>query len=938
MDRTKRNIGFISAWAFAYECACGWGAFMMPQTTFLPKAGPLGAIIGILLASLSALFIGINISHMAEHYPKDAGVHIYIEKIFGHDHGFLAAWAMLLAYLSVLWANATAIVLLIRYVSGDVLQFGFHYSVAGYDVWCGEILLTVALIIGIGLLALVGNQWMEHVHRIMAFLNILLVAGLFIVLLVVGQKTVPRTFGFGDNSYSPGVEVFNIMMMTPWMFVGIEAVTYMLNSGGRHTGHLGKAIVLAVIAGFLNYLLLALIPVVSLPAGYEDWSAYLSDANTATGLFSLPVFYSVYTALGNEGLYLLVVCIVCAITTTIYGLYRATSRLLSSMVKADLMPKFVERTNRYGEPYVAILMIMAVSIVVPFFGRTAIGSMVDITTITATIVYVYAAAGSFRLARKGETGKKGIHIIASVGMLVSVLPLLFLLIPNIFSQNQLATESYFILAIWGLLGLIYYWYVYRSDKKHISGTSTVMWMMMIFLIFFSVVMWTRQRSMDKTAALDSAGIRYFSNLYTSNALIQMTVVFVILILMFSLFSTMLKRQRETDKKAIESEARNRAKTAFLFNMSHDIRTPMNAILGFTDLALLDTGNREKMDDYLKKIKSSGSHLLSLINDVLEMSRIESGKIELSLEPVNLRELMVNLDSIMRGQAEARGQTLEVTVDEALQPYVYTDRLRLNQVLLNLASNAIKYTQENGEIRISVTETKKEENRIFCRFSVKDNGMGMTPEFAAKVFEAFERDKDAEAKGIQGTGLGMAITRRIVDLMNGEISVVTEKDKGSEFLVDLGFTPVAESEIKELEEKAQSPAEVDFSGKRALLTDDVDMNREIGEAILEMMGLDVELATDGREAVEMVLSHPAGYYDVVLMDIQMPKLNGYDATKTIRSFAEKNKANVPIIAMTANAFEEDIKNAKAAGMNGHVAKPIDQDQLVCELGLVLAKQN
>ena len=673
----------------------------------------------------------------------------------------------------------------------------------------------------------------------------------------------------------------------------------------------------------------------AVPKQYGDWSTYLEVSSRTEGLLGLPLFYSIYDSLGVTGLRWLVICILCAISTSLFGLYRVSARLMVAMSEEELMPTSVGKLNKNGEPYVAVLIVMAISVLIPFFGRTAIGWVVDVTTIAATIVYVYSMIGCLKISHFEKGVNHYMKWQSFFGMVFAAISFLFLLVPNVFSENKLATESYLILAVWSIVGLIFYWYVYRHDDKHMYGQSTVMWMLMVFLIFFASVMWIRQRTLDKLGVLHGWEENYLNREITEDSVVQMIVVMVVLVILFSMFSIMLKRQKDTDKKALESQAKDKAKTEFLFNMSHDIRTPMNAILGFTDLALLDTGNQEKMEDYLKKIKASGTHLLSLINDVLEMSRVESGKMEIASEVVDLRTVFINLDSILRGSAEAKEQTLTVVYDELEHPYVYTDRLRLNQVLLNLASNAIKYTQNGGEIQIGIKESEGGDTSHRYHMWVKDNGMGMTPEFAAKVFEAFERDKKAEAKGIQGTGLGMAITKRIVDLMGGRISVESEIDKGSVFQVDVYFAQAKEEDVKEYV-SSKEITEVDFEGKRVLLTDDVEINREIAVAILEMFGLVVEQACDGQEALEMVVSHPADYYDVVFLDIQMPRMNGYEAARAIRGLSDEKKARVPIIAMTANAFEEDVKNAREAGMDGHVAKPINQEQLVEQLRQALSK--
>ncbi len=522
-----------------------------------------------------------------------------------------------------------------------------------------------------------------------------------------------------------------------------------------------------------------------------------------------------------------------------------------------------------------------------------------------------------------------------------------------------------------------------------------------------------------------------------------------------------EQQRLLETALEEAKRVNVAKTTFLSNMSHDIRTPMNAIIGFTNLALQTHGDAEKVTEYLGKIKTSSDHLLSLINDVLEMSRIESGKIELDEQPCSLPEILHSLNTIITGQVEGKQQTLNMDTLNVHDEDIYCDKLRLNQVLLNLLSNAVKYTPNGGAVSVRVEQREGAPTGYGSyRIQVKDNGIGMSPEFAARVFEAFERERNSTVSGIQGTGLGMAITKKIVDMMGGEISVETEQGKGTTFTVDVRFR-IAEGAAKKdhriveldgihalvvdddfntcdstmkmlakmgmrpewtlsgkeavlharqakemgdgygvfiidlklpdmngvevtrqiraaigadtpillmtaydwpaIKDEAQSAGinafcnkpvflselhsalsraigsvaddgadgeeqkQADFSGMRLLLVDDMDVNREIAVMLLEMHGFAVEQAANGKEAVEKVERAEAGYYDAVLMDIQMPVMNGYEATREIRALGGE-KAKVPIVAMTANAFDEDRRAALEAGMNAHIAKPIDEEQL------------
>ena len=396
--------------------------------------------------------------------------------------------------------------------------------------------------------------------------------------------------------------------------------------------------------------------------------------------------------------------------------------------------------------------------------------------------------------------------------------------------------------------------------------------------------------------------------------------------------TELVREEQMQKEALRNalaaaEHANRAKTTFLNNMSHDIRTPLNAIVGFTALAAAHPDDREQVQDYLNKISVSSQHLLSLVNDVLDMSRIESGKMTLDEENVNLPGLIEDLRAIVQANLAAKQLELIVDTDGIVHENIVTDQLRLNQVLLNIMSNAIKFTPSGGTIRFHVQERDlPAADMAEFVFRIRDTGIGMSREFQKTIFDAFTREKTSTVSGIQGTGLGMAISKNIVDMMGGTIAVQSEEGKGSEFIVNLPCrlnSGTVKAEPAQAAEQEKKPAEKkDFTGKRVLLAEDNEMNQMIAEAILTEVGLTVDIAADGEIAVEKMQANPAGTYDIVLMDIQMPKMDGYEAARQIRNLKDLEKAGVPIVAVTANAFEEDRKIALEAGMNGHLAKPYD----------------
>ena len=526
-----------------------------------------------------------------------------------------------------------------------------------------------------------------------------------------------------------------------------------------------------------------------------------------------------------------------------------------------------------------------------------------------------------------------------------------------------------------------------------------------------------------------------------------------------------------EEKLKKAEAAERAKTMFLSNMSHDIRTPMNAIIGFTTLAQTNIGNKERVQEYLTKILSSGNHLLSLINDILDMSRIESGRLNIEEKPCSISDIFKDMRNIIQTQMQTKQLNFFMDTIDVIDEDIYCDKLHLNQVLLNLLSNAIKFTPAGGSVSLTVKQKPGAPNGYgIYEFRVKDTGIGMSKEFAKSVFEPFERERTSTVSGIQGTGLGMAITKSIIDTMGGTIEVETEQGKGTEYIINLDFRlqserkqievvrelegmralvvddsfstcdsvtkmltqigmrsewtlhgkeavlrakqatemgdeffayiidwalpdlsgievarqirsiagenipiivltaydwslfeddarsagvtafcskPIFLSELRdtlvsvisntdESNEESLLPAtEADLKGKRLLLVEDNELNREIAEEILQESGFIIESAEDGTIAVDMVKKSLPGYYDLILMDIQMPIMNGYEATKAIRSLENTALANIPIVAMTANAFEEDKKMAMDCGMNAHVAKPIEVAKLIGTLNSLLS---
>ncbi|MBQ6372979.1 MAG: response regulator [Clostridia bacterium] len=405
-------------------------------------------------------------------------------------------------------------------------------------------------------------------------------------------------------------------------------------------------------------------------------------------------------------------------------------------------------------------------------------------------------------------------------------------------------------------------------------------------------------------------------------------VFVMLLLIRRTFDR-IRENEQLEVRLAAAEEASKAKTFFLSNMSHDIRTPLNAIIGYTTLANRDGVSFEDKSGYIDKIETASRQLLDIVNDVLDMSRIESGKFTLEPTCVDLERCVREVCDLVRIPLEAKKIELSVSC-KVSHRWVLCDKVMLDRALMNLLCNAGKFTEENGSVSLKLVELSGVDGTGSYEIRIKDTGIGMSREFAERLFMPFERERTSTVSRIQGTGLGLAITKGIVDMMGGKIAVRTEKGEGTEFTVTLDFP------LTEPEEEACSGEgdEISFEGMRALLVEDNMVNMEIAQMLLVQAGFLIETAENGKIALEMTAASEPGYYDVILMDIQMPVMDGYAATQAIRALPDARLAGIPIIAMTANAFQEDIRKAEAVGMNGHIAKPLDVPGMKATLQHVL----
>jgi len=946
-DRRKAPVYLtaLGAWALAFGCSVGWGSFVMPGNTFLPVAGPIGTAAGIGIGGLVMLVLAANYHYLMNRFSDGGGVYTYTKKCFGSDHGFISAWFLILTYIAIIWANATALPLIARTLLGDIFQFGFHYEIAGFHVYFGEILLAVGSLVIAAVLCL-RRKAAEGTQIVMA---VLLFAGVVICF----AAACGRQSGNGalfDPPYAPGASpaegIFTIFALAPWAYVGFESISHSTAEAKYPLKHTFRILAGAVVAAAIAYALLTMLAVTALPEGCADWTEYTENLGSYSGVASQPTFHAAHAALGDAGSVILGTAALCGIFTGLIGNYIALSRLLRTLSEDGMLSGKIGELDKNHVPRRAIFLILAVSVALPFLGRTAISWIVDVTTVGATIAYAFASASAWKTARTEKDRRHA--VIGMAGMIISLLFALEFLIPNIISVKTLATESYLILAAWSILGFLYFRSILRRDRERKFGRSTVAWVVLLGLIIFTSSVWMRQnteRSIDSAvtkiqaeysgeterSAEDLATVETINQDFGLSIAIQMILIIGALAILFDINNQTQKREKQIEVEKAVAEDASKAKSAFLSNMSHEIRTPMNAIIGLDAVALRNPNLQPQTREQLEEIGASARHLLGLINDILDMSRIESGKMTLKREEFSFGEFLDQVNSIINGQCAEKGLQYECRAEGSIADYYIGDSMKLKQVLINILGNAVKYTEAPGNVTLTVARADGEDGVNRLRFTIRDTGIGMEKEFIPKIFESFSQEDATSTNRYGGSGLGMAITKNFVDMMQGTIEVESEKGVGSVFTVTVPLE--ASGRVAQAGQERPAPAEtgeIRLAGRRMLMAEDVELNAEILQDLLEMEEITAERAADGREAVRMFSGHPEGYYDAILMDVRMPVMDGLTATGAIRALERPDAKTIPIIAMTANAFDEDVEHSLAAGMNAHLTKPIEPDRLFATL--------
>ena len=925
-----RYLSPLDVWAMAFGCMVGWGVFAMPGTTFLPVAGPAGTAIAMVIGMIIMLIIGGNFSFLMARSSMTGGVYSYTKEAFGRDHAFLSCWFLCLSYLTIVFLNGTALFMIVRILFSDTVQTGHHYIIAGNTIYLGETIASALVLAAVGVLFIAAKPFLQYLHTVLAMI-------LLIGIIVVSVLCLPHAVkngalsSFGIRGLNRGYAVFSLIILAPWAFVGFEVISFDTAHFKFPMGRSRRIIVISILAATIAYVSMALVSVASVPDGFGSWQEYITELNSAdsslSGVVSVPTFFVARSIMGTAGLTIVIISAIAAILTGIIGGYRAATRVLSTMAEDRIL------SEKFSKTTYSIVFIMALSILLSILGRNTLNWFVDLTSFGAIVGFGYTSAAAFKIARAEENRKA--TITGAAGTVISVVFVIVQIIPRLAAMEAMGSEAFLLLSLWCLLGFVFYWRtVIRSTLTEYSSMSTS-GIVLFALLVYSAMMWLAKR-----LAAGESPEKIKSDLVWGG-IILMGIVFIGLAVMLYVQKIVREKHELAEREKIHAVESSLAKSQFLFNMSHDIRTPMNAIIGYTNLALEEPVS-PVIHDYLEKIDASSQHLLALINDILEMSRIENGKIELEYVPADLCALFDGMRDLFSEQMKQKNIDFQVHTGQVQHRYVWYDRKNLNRVLLNILSNAYKFTPEGGTVTASLLETGSGDNGYGnYEIRVQDTGIGMSKEFAERMFNAFEQERSSTVSGVEGTGLGLSITKSIVDLMGGTIEVLTAPGSGTQIVIRLKFkladekdVPDEEKEPEELpEEEAEVPV-IDFSQKRLLLVEDNLINMEIANLILSQAGFMVETAENGKIAVDMVSASEPGYYDAILMDIQMPVMNGYEATRAIRALPDKDHANIPILAMTANAFKEDVDAAFDAGMQAHIAKPIDVSSMMKTLTTVL----
>jgi signal transduction histidine kinase/CheY-like chemotaxis protein len=945
----KPYLSILTAWGLSFGYAVGWGAFVMPGSQFLPGAGPAGTVIGIAVGTLAMAVIGWNYYRMVSACPGAGGAYAYAQKAFGADCGYLTAWSLALAYMAILWANATALVLLVRYMFGDVLQFGWHDTLAGFDIYLGEVLLSVVVMVFAGGVCLWRKRLAGRVQAALAAFMLVGVATCFFFALSRHEGGLSSMGpAFAPSEAGPVSQVLCILAMMPWAFVGFEAISHSSAEFAFPVKKLWRVLAAAIVSSAAMYAMLAFLPVLAHPDAFTTWADYISGKAGLAGLDSMPTFAAAQIVFGRGGIALLGGTMFAGIFTGIVAATVAMSRLLYALSEDGIFPAcgaWLGRLDKNGQPRNAILAVVGVSLAIPFFGRTVIGWPVEVSSIGAAVAYCVTSAAAFKLAR-GE-GDRLTAATGAAGIAMSIVFCLLLLVPNYISGSALSAESYLVLALWCIAGFALYWRVFKNDSRQRFGKSHIVWTGIVVLIFFSMLMRVRLATQNATnravnSITEQMAHHCFVHHGTTNPaaikeeqrfvvekmdelngtrlredLVQVSLLSASLLIIFALYTTQRSREEALLVEKAKMDERERAKSLFFSTVSHDIRTPLNAIIGFSEMLKHGIDTKSEYDLAVNSIHQSGEMLRQLVNDLLDLTKLESGKMDIHAEPTDVAQIVREIAFSFYATHQKPG--LEILCRAGDTPTLMVDPHRIRQIAFNFMSNAVKFTKK-GFIKIEASFRPDETGASGeFRLSVEDTGCGIGEENLKRLAAPFVQVGDIAARRT-GTGLGLYICRMLAMAMGGDMEIKSVLGKGSTFSIVVPGVRVVESEGVN---SPTPPLTHSPTNLRLLIADDTKMNQIVLRAMFSKLGIkDLTFADNGREALDILKDTSVKPFDLVLTDFVMPEMTGEELVAAIR--ADPVLSSLKVYLFTADV--EMKKTYAEKGFDGILLKPANLEAL------------
>ena len=950
----KKHISLLAAWALAFGCSVGWDASVIPWTTFLPKSGPLGTSVGLLLGAIAMIPIVWNYHYMINRQPGSGGVYSYVSSTFGHDHGFICGWFFVLANAAIVWSDATAMSIIVRYIFGDVFHFGFKYTVSGFEVCLGDVVVAFATA---GVVAAVCCR-RSLSFRLQTVLAIVFGVGFLACFAATairhGGGAAAMAPAFAPEGDGSVVQVMQMLAMAPWLFVGFEAVSNISDECGFPLRKSFGVMVAVLVAALVVYMALAAIPVLAPGQGCARWT----DAVAGMCEPNAHAFDAAKRSLGFAGTAVISCTLLGAIFTNLIGNTIVASRLLAAMAEDGVMPRWLSRRSEDGTPRNAVLAVAGLAMFTTFLGQTVIDIIFDTALVGATIAYAYTSAATLKLAR--TDGDRRAQASGLVGLATASVMVMLFALPICTPSTMMSNTSYLVLIFECLVGLAFFILAFRHDDLHRLGRSASVWITVNAVVIFMAVLWVRQTTYATTtgafgelAELSPASdvsswksavcdkLASTNGLILRNSLVQIGIIVFTLALMGCLSCILRRRER------ILEEEKTKAKSYFFSTVSHDIRTPLNAIIGFSEMLKSGFKAKEEQDHAIDSIIVSGRTLLALINDVLDLSKLESGKMSILPEPTDCQKLLKGVVDAFR-VSSVTGTELRCRVER--MPPLMLDPQRLRQVVFNLVGNAVKFTEHGYvELRSSFRRDDGARSGVFT-IEVEDTGCGISESDLKRLGMAYVQVGSSLSRN-GGTGLGLAICHQLASAMGGRLTVASELGRGSTFTLVLDNVAVAAEPESGGDagasvaaagasgDEPSAPAESESSGPaipavRILIVDDSKLNRMVLKAMLKNAGVtDVEMATDGQDALDKLKGSDARPYDLVLTDMWMPNLDGKGLASAIRTDAALS--SLCVVAVTADVELQD--KAEEFGFDEIALKPVTPQNLGKILSKALSKR-